>query len=195
MEELRLLARYVLAPIAAGALALALLAGCVAAGEAEGSAAGSSTSTAAAFDEGSAAVTQDEASVQAEASMDDGEDGESGEAMGEVTATLNGTEVTIELADTEAARVFAELLPLDATLSNLHGNEKYVYLDAMLPSAASNPGRVEAGDIMLFGSDCLVIFYESFDTPYSYTRIGRVSDPDALEAIAAASSVTASFTR
>ena len=35
---------------------------------------------------------------------------------------------------------------------------------------------------MLYGDDCVVLFYESFDTPYSYTPIARVEDPDALRA-------------
>jgi hypothetical protein len=27
---------------------------------------------------------------------------------------------------------------------------------------------------MLFGDNCLVIFYESFDTKYSYSKIGHI---------------------
>lgn len=29
---------------------------------------------------------------------------------------------------------------------------------------------------MLFGSDCLVVFYQSFDTSYSYTKIGHIDN-------------------
>ena len=33
---------------------------------------------------------------------------------------------------------------------------------------------------MLFGNNCLVIFYESFDTSYSYTKIGHIDNLDDL---------------
>lgn len=110
-----------------------------------------------------------------------------------ILVTLNGTEIAIELEDNETADTFRGMLPLSATLSELNGNEKFVYLDDDLPTAASNPGTIEKGDVMLFGSNCLVVFYETFPTSYRYTRIGRVTEPDLLDGIASAQSVEATF--
>ena len=33
---------------------------------------------------------------------------------------------------------------------------------------------------MLYGNNCLVIFYKSFDTSYSYTKIGHIDNLDNL---------------
>ena len=34
---------------------------------------------------------------------------------------------------------------------------------------------------MLFGSDCLVIFYDSFETEFRYTKIGHIDNLGDLE--------------
>lgn len=33
---------------------------------------------------------------------------------------------------------------------------------------------------MLYGPSCVVLFYESFATPYSYTRIGKAENAEGL---------------
>lgn len=110
-----------------------------------------------------------------------------------VRATLNGVELEIALEDNTAADALCDLLPLETTLSELNDNEKYVYLDTALPTDARNPGTIEKGDVMLYGDSCLVVFYETFATSYRYTRLGRVTDPDALDAIADNATVKAVF--
>ena len=55
----------------------------------------------------------------------------------------------------------------------LNDNEKYFYLDADLPTDSERINRINAGGVMLFGANCLVIFYRDFATSYSYTRLGK----------------------
>lgn len=104
-------------------------------------------------------------------------------------------EFTVTLADNATAEAFAALLPLRLNMSELNGNEKYVYLDQSLPTQASSPGTIQTGDLMLYGSSCIVLFYESFSTSYRYTRIGRVDNPAGLAATVGSGSVTVSFER
>ena len=100
----------------------------------------------------------------------------SNEVIKSVKAIINGKEYTINLEDNETANSFANLLPQELNMRELNGNEKYIYLDTTLPTNSSNPKRINAGDVMLYGNNCLVIFYKSFDTSYSYTKIGHIDN-------------------
>lgn len=84
------------------------------------------------------------------------------------------------LADSETGKAFAQLLPMTITMNELNGNEKYHYLDSSLPTNSYQPGTIHAGDLMLYGNNCVVLFYETFNSGYSYTRIGSIDDPSGL---------------
>ena len=86
------------------------------------------------------------------------------------------------LEDNATATAFKALLPLTADMSELNGNEKHFKLPGKLPTNASNPGTIHNGDLMLYGSNTLVLFYRTFSTSYSYTRLGRANDPAGLAA-------------
>ena len=65
-------------------------------------------------------------------------------------------------------------------MEELNGNEKYIYLDETYPTNPYNPKHINKGDVMLYGDNCLVIFYKSFDTSYSYTKIGHIDNLEEL---------------
>ena len=102
---------------------------------------------------------------------------------------------TATLADNETADRFYEMLPLTLDMSELNGNEKYFYLDEALPSQPYQPETIEAGDLMLYGTSCVVLFYETFSSSYSYTAIGKIDDAAGLEKALGEGGVTVSFTR
>jgi hypothetical protein len=91
------------------------------------------------------------------------------------------------------ATAFKTKLPLTVNLSDLNGNEKFFNLPDSLPANASNPGTVETGDLMLYGSNTLVLFYKTFSTSYSYTRIGRIDNPSGLTTALGSGNVTVTF--
>jgi hypothetical protein len=61
-------------------------------------------------------------------------------------------------------------------MKELNGNEKYHYFDINFPVHSYKPGRIEKGDVMIYDGNCLVIFYESLDSKYEYTKIGHIDN-------------------
>ena len=86
----------------------------------------------------------------------------------------------ITLTDNAAARAFAAQLPMTLEMSELNGNEKHAELRQALPADASRPGTIRNGDLMLYGTNTLVVFYATFTSSYSYTCLGRVDNPAGL---------------
>ncbi|MDL5365113.1 cyclophilin-like fold protein [Xanthomonas sp. NCPPB 2654] len=94
--------------------------------------------------------------------------------------TVGERRFAVTLADTSAARAFAAQLPLALDMAELNGNEKHADLAKALPVRASRPGTIQKGDLMLYGTRTVVVFYESFHSSYTYTSLGRVDDPAGL---------------
>ena len=111
----------------------------------------------------------------------------------QIQLSAGGYDFTATLEENGTAQAFADLLPLTLNMSELNGNEKYFYLSTTLPSAPVNPGTIHAGDIMLYGSSCIVIFYKTFNTSYSYTRIGHIDDVEHLQSALGTGSVNVTF--
>lgn len=97
------------------------------------------------------------------------------------------------LENNGAAKSFLDMLPLEINMKELNGNEKYYYLDTGLQADSYNPNNINVGDIMLYGNDCLVLFYENFKTSYSYTKLGSIDNPEGLEEILGKNNVTVRF--
>lgn len=107
--------------------------------------------------------------------------------------SVGSTSFNATLEDNATATAFKALLPLTVSMSEMNGNEKYYYLPGNLPTASSNPGTIRTGDLMLYGSSCVVLFYETFSTSYSYTRLGRVDHPSGLASALGSGNVTVTF--
>ena len=100
---------------------------------------------------------------------------------------------TATFYDNATAIAFKAKLPMTINMTDLNGNEKYYDLPNDLPTNSSNPGTIQSGDLMLYGSNTLVLFYKTFSTSYGYTRLGRIDKPSGLAATLGSENVTVTF--
>ena len=110
-----------------------------------------------------------------------------------IKLSINNKTFSATLNNNEAVKGVIERLPLTLNMQDLNSNEKYNYLDFSLPTSPSRPNRINAGDIKSFGDDCLVIFYESFNTSYNYTDLGKIDNAEGFLAELGNGSVTITF--
>ncbi|MFG6429473.1 cyclophilin-like fold protein [Roseateles sp. LYH14W] len=96
--------------------------------------------------------------------------------------TVDTRRFAVTLEDNATTRAFVALLPATFDMVELNGNEKYAKLPRSLPTAAAPLRNIRAGDVLLYGDDTLVVFYEALRSDYSYTRIGRIETPTGLGA-------------
>jgi hypothetical protein len=97
------------------------------------------------------------------------------------------------LVDNDSAKRFKEMLPLTVEMTDLNQNEKYFDLSKALPTKSTAAGVIKSGDIMLYGSKTLVLFYKTFSSSYSYTKLGQVDGESDLASVLGPGSVTVVF--
>jgi hypothetical protein len=106
---------------------------------------------------------------------------------------IGSSTFTATLGENATATAFKAMLPMTVKMTELNGNEKLFRLRTDLPTNPSNPGKIENGDLMIYGADTLVLFYKSFPTSYSYTRLGRIDDPAGLAAAVGSGNVSVTY--
>lgn len=100
-----------------------------------------------------------------------------------------------KLYSNSASKALAENMPMTIQMEELNGNEKFYYMDKNLPADSINPNKINAGDLMLYQSDCLVLFYKTFRTSYKYTPLGYIENADDLAACLGNGNVTVTFNK
>lgn len=97
-----------------------------------------------------------------------------------ITIQIGDRQFEASLIENASTQALIAQMPLTLNMSEMNGNEKYYYLPSALPVNTQSIGTIHSGDLMLYGSDCLVLFYEDFRTSFRYTRLGSVSNPSGL---------------
>lgn len=111
----------------------------------------------------------------------------------QITITVSSKIFTATLIKSATTEAFKALLPLTIKMNELNANEKYCNLPESLPKNASNPKAIQNGDLMLYGSSTLVLFYEPLNTTYSYTKLGEIDNPQGLADALGLASATLKF--
>lgn len=115
------------------------------------------------------------------------------QGISKIKITIGTTSFAATTYDNATAKAFIALLPMTVTMNELNGNEKYYYLSGNLPNLPVNSATINSGDLMLYGSNCIVLFYETFSTTYSYTKIASVDNPTNLKTALGSNNPTVTF--
>ena len=116
------------------------------------------------------------------------------ETMTDIKVTVNGSVFNAKIYnDSPCAQQLLSKFPLTVTMNELNGNEKYYRFSESFSSNPENVESINTGDIMLYQSDYLVLFYETHNTSYTYTRIGYITDTTGLKEAVGTGNPTVTF--
>ena len=104
-----------------------------------------------------------------------------GHSQNKINITIDGRSMSATLADNVATKALVEKLsdgPITITMSNYGGFEKVGALPWSLPSADTQI-TTKPGDIMLYNSNNIVIFYGQ--NSWAYTPLGVLETTDSSE--------------
>ena len=110
-----------------------------------------------------------------------------------VIITVGDKEFNAVFYKNETTDALIKKLPITVSMKDLNSNEKYYYFDEAFPKNSEKVGSIDAGDIMLYGDSCVVLFYKSFNTSYSYTKIGYIENIEGLESALGNSDIDVTF--
>ena len=96
---------------------------------------------------------------------------------------IKDKEYQIELESSETANQIKSKLPFTISMNNLNENEVYYNFDESFKTNQQSVGTINKGDIYLYQDNCLVLFYKTFTTTNTYTKIGKVINPEGLDTL------------
>lgn len=153
-------------------LVMLILSGCAAQSQSERSTEAFSEST-----EGKSSTVMNETETETETETEMKNDMSTEQI---IKVTVGSKTFTATLENNASAKELVERMPFTVNMQELNGNEKYYQFPDSFPSDPSSFDTIKAGDLMLYQSDYLVVFYEDHTTTYDYTRLGVIDNADGL---------------
>lgn len=117
------------------------------------------------------------------------------EDMIPINLTINSQIFPAVFYDNETTQAFIEKMPLTLNMNDLNNNEKYYNLPDNLPTQnTEQPDVINEGEIMVWRSNTIVVFYETFSNSFGgYTRLGYIENTDGLVEALGSQSVDVTF--
>lgn len=115
------------------------------------------------------------------------------ENMFDIKLTINSQTFDAKFYDNQTTRKLVKNFPVTYHMNELNSNEKYYYMQDNFPTDSQYPASINIGDIMLYGSNCLVVFYKDFSSNYSYTKLGYVENIDGFAKALGSGSIDITF--
>jgi hypothetical protein len=112
-----------------------------------------------------------------------------------MTISVGNKTFTAKMFDNETTRALIAQLPMTVNMSELNRREKYYHLPNDLPAESTErPVTIDAGEIMCWSSNSLVLFYSTFSNSYGgYVRLGRIEDISGLASALGTGNVQVTF--
>jgi len=105
------------------------------------------------------------------------------EKMISAKITVGNKVFTAKLYDKETTQALLSKLPMTVNMTELNGREKYYHLPENLPAQSTEtPATINAGEIMCWSSNSLVLFYNTYSNSYGgYVKLGYIEDTSGLK--------------
>ena len=98
----------------------------------------------------------------------------------DIKMTINGKQYTIKSESNKATENFLANLPLSIELIQVNENEKKGYVYFKLITDAKKMGKVEEGDLLLYGDSYVILATKAFKTKDMYTKLGHIQNIDGI---------------
>ncbi|WP_084134890.1 cyclophilin-like fold protein [Paenibacillus harenae] len=116
------------------------------------------------------------------------------EGMITMDITVGNKTFTAKMYDNETTKALIAQLPMTVNMSELNGLEKFYDLPSDLPAESTErPASIHAGEIMIWSSNTLVLFYNTFSNSNVYVKVGYIEDISGLASALGTGSVKVTF--